>query len=104
MGWVHPGCRLDSLCIYKRVCCVGRGPTCCTFSSPADLEAVLRLLLLAREQAAEPVVAACLRELHSKVHASGWSATPSQACLRAASMSCMPTVCMVLRMLAFVLC
>ena len=63
---VHPGCRLDSLCIYKRV---GRGPTCCTFSSPAGLEAVLRLLLLAREQAAEPVVAVCLRELHSKVRA-----------------------------------
>lgn len=63
---VHLGCRLDSLCIYKRV---GRGPTCCTVSSPADLEAVLRLLLLAREQAAEPVVAVCLRELHSKVRA-----------------------------------
>ena len=66
---VHPGCRLDSLCIYKRVCCAGGGPNCCKLSSPADLEAVLRLLLLAREQAAEPVVAACLRELHNKVRA-----------------------------------
>ncbi|PRW39125.1 secretion system E [Chlorella sorokiniana] len=43
---------------------------------PPDLDAVLRLLLLAREQAAEPVVAACLWQLSSKA-----DQLPAAACL-----------------------
>ncbi len=34
---------------------------------PTGVEALMRLLLLARQQVAEPVVAACLRQLHAQV-------------------------------------